>query len=223
MATKRIRYDEVNLSEANGVRYLHLGHTPWVQGAMRIARPWKLEIEYTRDMMCWQAHAQERGLAVKRIVQLGLGAASLTKYCYRECPDAHITVMELNPQVIAACRQFFKLPPNDARLNVVQASADAWVHDTKHHGSADVLQVDIYDSEARGPVFDSEAFYAACRACLSDTGVMSVNVFGGQAMGGGKQGGFKQSYANISTAFEGRCTALPQVDAGNVVVMAWKG
>jgi spermidine synthase len=172
-------------------------------------------------MMCWQQHLQERGLAVNHIVQLGLGAASLSKYCYRECPTANITVVELNPQVIAACRQFFKLPQNDSRLKVVQASADAWVNDAKHHGTADVLQVDIYDSEARGPVFDSEAFYAACRACLSPQGVMTVNVFGGEAMTGGKQGGFKVSYANISAAFEGRCTALPQVDAGNVVVMAW--
>jgi spermidine synthase len=227
MATKRIKYDEVNLSEADGVRYLHLGHTPWVQGAMRIARPWKLEIEYTQDMMCWQQHVQERALAVNHIVQLGLGAASLTKYCYRECPTANITVIELNPQVIAACRQFFKLPQNDSRLKVVQTSADAWVNDAKHHGTADVLQVDIYDSEARGPVFDSEAFYAACRACLAQQGVMTVNVFGGEAMTGSKKGGgvggFKQSYANISAAFEGRCTALAQVDAGNVVIMAWNG
>jgi spermidine synthase len=221
MASKRIKYDEVNLSEAAGVRYLHLGHTPWVQGAMRIARPWKLEIDYTRDMMCWQAHAQEHELSANYIVQLGLGAASLTKYCYREFPLSRITVVELNPQVIAACRQFFKLPPNDERLTVVQASADAWVLDTKHHASADVLQVDIYDSEARGPVFDSEAFYAACRACLTPKGVMTVNVFGGQAMTGGTQGGFKVSYANIKAAFDGRCTALPQVDAGNVVIMAW--
>jgi spermidine synthase len=221
MVSKRIQYDEVNLSEAAGVRYLHLGHTPWVQGAMRIARPWKLEIEYTRDMMCWQQHVLEHAITVKHIVQLGLGAASLTKYCYRECPAAQITAVELNPQVIAACRQFFKLPLNDARLNIVQASADAWVNNAKHHGTVDVLQVDIYDSQAQGPVFDTQAFYAACKACLSPQGVMTVNVFGGQAMPGNVQGGFEYSYANISAAFEGRCTALPQVDAGNVVVMAW--
>ncbi len=244
MASKKNRYEEVNLSEFDGVRYLHLGYTPWVQGAMRIARPWKLEIEYTRDMMCWQQHAHERALTVKRIVQLGLGAGSLSKYCYRECLDASITVVEINPQVIAACRQFFKLPPDDARLKVTQASADAWVNDVRNHGCADVLQVDLYDASAQGPVFDDVAFYTACRACLSPHGMMTVNVFGGDAMpalsgasdgstgGSDKAGtlenkrstarGFKHSYANISAAFEGCCTALPAVDAGNVVVLAWK-
>jgi spermidine synthase len=232
MPIKRIPYDEVNLSEADGVRYLHLGNTPWIQGAMRIARPWKLEIDYTRDMMCWQTHALERGITVLRIAQLGLGAGSLSKYCWREFPAAHITAVELNPQVIAACRQFFKLPHNDARLTVVQASADAWVAHARQHLPAnqqDVLQVDVYDAQAQGPVFDSVAFYHDCRQCLSPQGMMTVNVFGGEAMGssrknklsGNHAGGFKASYAAISEAFEGRCTALPQIDAGNVVVLAW--
>jgi spermidine synthase len=37
----------IEISEERGVRYLHFG-SPWVQGAMRIARPWALELEYTR-------------------------------------------------------------------------------------------------------------------------------------------------------------------------------
>ena len=40
------------ISEADGVRYLHLG-TPWVQGAMRIRKPLALELEYIQRMMAW--------------------------------------------------------------------------------------------------------------------------------------------------------------------------
>ena len=32
------------------MRFLHFG-SDWVQGAMRIARPWSLELAYTREMM----------------------------------------------------------------------------------------------------------------------------------------------------------------------------
>ena len=66
----------ITLSEEDGVRYLHFG-SPWVQGAMRIARPWALEIDYVRDMMAWLLFLAPPG----RILQLGLGAAALTKYC----------------------------------------------------------------------------------------------------------------------------------------------
>lgn len=40
----------VDISEESGVRFLHFG-SDWVQGAMRIARPWSLELSYTREMM----------------------------------------------------------------------------------------------------------------------------------------------------------------------------
>ena len=40
------------ISEADGVRYLHLG-TPWVQGAMRIRQSLKLELDYVQRMMAW--------------------------------------------------------------------------------------------------------------------------------------------------------------------------
>jgi spermidine synthase len=40
----------IDISEEAGVRYLHFGSS-WVQGAMRIARPWALELDYTREMM----------------------------------------------------------------------------------------------------------------------------------------------------------------------------
>ena len=40
----------VDISEDGGVRNLHFG-SEWIQGAMRIARPWSLELAYTREMM----------------------------------------------------------------------------------------------------------------------------------------------------------------------------
>ena len=43
---------EVNLSEHDGVRYLHLG-TEWVQGSMRIDAPFELDLDYVQRMMAW--------------------------------------------------------------------------------------------------------------------------------------------------------------------------
>ena len=207
----------VTLSEMGGVRYLHFC-TEWVQGAMRIARPWKLEIEYTRDMCCWEERFAEQNRAPAHIVQLGLGAASLTKYAWRNYPKAKVTAVEINPQVIAACHQFFKLPRYEPLLNIVQLDAGVWVQQPANQCSADVLQVDLYDALARGPVLDSESFYRQCRACLAPLGMMTVNVFG-ESFEDGR--GYEASYAAISAAFEGRCTSLPQVDAGNRVIFAW--
>lgn len=162
----------VSLVEDNGVRYLHFG-TPWVQGAMRLDDPYGIEIEYLQQMMMWMLFMHQP----KHIVQLGLGAASLTKFCWKQFPEARITTVELNPAVIDTCRASFDLPDNDDRLNVVTMDAMDFVADPANHGTIDILQVDLYDAHAKGPALGSSAFYQACADCLTPDGIMTINLF----------------------------------------------
>ena len=46
------------------------------------------------------------------------------------------------------------------------------------HGTVDALAVDLYDHDAAAPVLDSAAFYADCRALLTEDGCLTVNLFG---------------------------------------------
>jgi spermidine synthase len=199
----------VTLSEDSGVRYLHFG-TEWVQGAMRVARPYALELEYQRQMMAVGLFLPQP----RRIVQLGLGAAALTKFCYRHVPSADIVVVELSEAVIAAARTWFRLPEDDDRLLVVQADARDFIAHPKQRRRAAWLQVDLYDAEARGPVYDDVEFYRACRAALSEPGVACFNLFGRR---------FDPSYERICAAFGDRALVMPEVDQGNRIVLAFVG
>ncbi len=203
------KFEPITLSEQDGVRYLHFG-TEWVQGAMRIRRPYWIELEYAQQMMAWMLFIEQP----KQIVQLGLGTGALTKFCYREHPDAQITAVELNPNVIEVCRSMFRLPPNDDRLNIIQQDADLFVNDPQYRGTLDVLQIDLYDATARGPVLDTPAFYRACAACLRANGIATINLFGDHPS-------YKKNIAAIHTAFD-HVLALPEVHQGNVVVIAFK-
>jgi len=154
----KTRYDApghppATITEFQGVRSLHLG-TSWVQGAMRIAKPDQIELEYVQMMMMWLLFNPQP----RQVVQLGLGSAALTKFCYRRLPDTRVTAIELNPNVIAMCEAQFALPPNDERLQVREMNAMDFVLDPANHGKVDILQVDLYDEEARGPVLDSPEF-----------------------------------------------------------------
>lgn len=197
------------ITEFEGVRSLHLG-TSWVQGAMRLARPDAIELEYVQMMMMWMLFVR----APRHIVQLGLGSAALTKFCYRRFPDAHVTAAELNPNVIAICRERFGLPPDDARLQVREMDALDFVMDPLNHGTVDVLQVDLYDEEARGPVLDTPEFYQACADCLADGGVMTANVFG-------EFGNYDKNLQAMEEAFDA-VVWLPEVHDANIVVVAFK-
>ena len=196
-------------TQFRGVRFLHLG-TSWVQGAMRLDKPDNIELEYVQMMMMWMLFKEQP----KRIAQLGLGSAALTKFCYQRFRSARVDVAELNPNVIDICHAEFGLPPNDERLNVREMDAMDFVLDPANRNSIDVLQVDLYDEEARGPVLDSQEFYQACFDCLADDGIMTANVFG-------EFSNYDKNLQNMSLVFDA-VVWLPEVHDANIIVIAFK-
>ncbi len=200
---------QVTLSEEGGIRYLHFG-TVWVQGAMRIGRPWKIELEYQQQMMAPLLFLPQPA----RVLQLGLGAAALARFCWKHLPQAEITVVEISEEVVATARRWFALPEDDARLTVLVEDARNVVAHPRLRRSFDWLQVDLYDRAARGPVLDDEPFYAACRRLLRAPGMAVFNLFGRS---------FEPSLARIAAAFDDRALVLPEADAGNRIVLAFNG
>lgn len=215
MKTKTPTWGPATLSEFDGVRFLHLDSI-WVQGAMRIRKPDQLELEYIQRMCAWMLWREAAALGDGHAVQLGLGAAALTRFCHGQL-KMQTTAVEINPEVIAACRHWFRLPGNEARLNVVNADAARWVNDDAHLQTVDVLNVDLYDHEAASPVLDDEAFYAACRSVLAEGGLMTVNLFGRSAS-------FARSALRIARAFgSDQVWSLAPTKEGNTVVVAARG
>ena len=206
---RKPKFAPVTLSEQDGVRFLHFG-TEWVQGAMRIRKPDWPELEYAQQMMAWMLFIEDP----HAIVQLGLGAATLTKFSYRQFAQAQVTAVELNPSVIAICNSMFKLPPEDERLRVLEMDALDFVLDASNHDTIDALQCDLYDATARGPVLDTPEFYQACNACLTERGVMTVNLFGDHPS-------FAKNIKAMRFAF-GHVICLPEVHDGNVVALCFK-
>ncbi len=89
---------------------------------MKLDAPFEIELEYVQRMMAWLLFVDPAEVAKRHAMQLGLGAASLTKFS-RKALRMRTTAIELNPQVVAACRGWFKLPADDAKLRVVVADA----------------------------------------------------------------------------------------------------
>jgi spermidine synthase len=209
----------ITLSEQGGVRYLHFG-SEWVQGAMSIRRPWSIEIDYVAQMMAWLLFLEPSS----RMLQLGLGAGALTRWCWRHLPQASVEVVESSESVIRVARQHFCVPPDDDRLRVHCAEAGAFMSEAgaasgsgRQGASWGIIQADLYDRHARGPVCDSLGFYRDCRSALDPAaGILVVNLFGEHAS-------YSRNLRRIGEAFEGRVLTLPPVPAGNVVALAFSG
>jgi spermidine synthase len=202
----------IDISEQAGVRYLHFGSS-WVQGAMRIARPWNLELEYTREMMASLLLRNEARWP-RKILLIGLGAASLTKFLYRYRPDAHLTIVEIEPAVVAAARHFFKLPEDDKRIHMIIGCGAEYILGTNKR--FDLILVDGFNEHAHPGQLNSLPFYQACRSRLTDQGIMAVNLLG---LCKGVLGGF----AHILDAFDDRALMFPSCESGNTIAFAAEG
>jgi len=207
-----IELPEVSVSDDGEVRHLHLG-TPWIQGSMRVAEPFEIELQYVQRMMAWLLFVEPASVTKRHAMQLGLGAGAITKFCHKKLRLC-TTAIELNPQVLAVCRQWFKLPPDGPKLRVVLADAAEEIKNPMWLGTVDALAVDLYDHEAAAPVLDSPDFYADCRALLTEDGCMTVNLFG-------RASSFERSLKSMASAFgEDALWAFKPTREGNTVVLA---
>ena len=204
---------EVHFSDHGDVRCLHLGATEWIQGSMLMDDPYTLDLEYVQRMMAWLLFVPPTSVSKRHAMQLGLGAAALTKFCHKKL-RMKTTVIELNPQVVAACRGWFRLPFDNDKLQVIIEDAEQAVQDIRWHGTVDALQVDLYDHEAAGPVLDGEDFYAHCRQMLTEDGCMTVNLFG-------RDSSYERSLETLARVFGSEAVwAFKPTREGNTVVLA---
>ena len=200
--------ESVYLSEKFGVRTLHIG-SDTVQSSMRLARPHDLEISYTRSMMAFLLFNPEP----RQVLMVGLGGGSLAKFIYHRLPRVRTVAVEINPQVVAVARQFFHVPQDDERLNVVVGDGGAYLSNDKL--CADVIMVDGYDAESQVEALSTLGFYRDCARVLGDSGILVVNLWGGDR-------NFITCVDRIAKAFDGCVACLPAGKPGNIVALAFK-
>ena len=100
-------YDRPFVIDDGSTRTLHFSLS-LIQSTMSLKDPFALELDYTQAMMSFLLFLARP----QQIFMLGLGGGSLAKFCWRHVGSARITVVEIDPDVIAF-RDEFELPPDE--------------------------------------------------------------------------------------------------------------
>lgn len=180
-----------------------------VQSEMRLDAPDELVLGYTRTMMGFLLFNPQPA----RIAMIGLGGGSLLKYCHATLPRTQLTVIEIDPAVIALRERFF-VPADDARLRVLCADGAVFVRDAADE--FDVLLVDGYDGSGQPPALSTQRFYNDCYQRLGVAGLLVVNLSDLNA-------GFAPLVARIRHSFNGSVLVVDAEDSTNRIVFAGKG
>ena len=200
--------DTAYVSERYGVRTLHIG-SDTVQSAMRLARPYDLELSYTRSMMAFLLFLPKP----RHMLMIGLGGGSLAKFVHRRMPATQVTVVEVSAQVVAIARHYFYVPLDAPRLQIIVADGAEYMR--RQDISADVIALDGYDADAHAEELTSQTFYSACRDRLTPGGVLVVNLWSGDKL-------FKTLLRRIESAFPDGTLCLPAERPGNIIVLAFR-
>jgi len=200
-------YKKPFIEDCGPLRYLHF-HLDNVQSVMRLDEPDALCLAYTRKMMAFLLFNSEP----RRILQLGLGGGSLAKYCYRYLPDAAITVLEIDPDVLAL-REEFRVPLDDQRFRIVQGNGVEYI--AGRGTRDDVILVDACDRDGLSPTLSAPDLYANLRRRLTLSGVLVVNICGDETE-------VESHLARIRGVFGQRLITLPAKEDGNLIVLGFR-
>jgi spermidine synthase len=202
------RRSSVEVSEARGVRTLHLGGKA-IQSAIRLSKPGELALAYTRALLVFLLFEP----APRDLLMIGLGGGSIARFVHERMPGTRTTVVEISPQVVAAARTFFGLPETDERLAVVVA--DGAQHVPAARAGCDALLLDAFEDGRSVRTLATQGFYDACWAALRPGGVFVVNFIVDEPR-------FGAYLARIERAFAGRVLCMPSEDRVNMIVLGLK-
>ena len=179
-----------------------------MQSEMSLKAPNDLALRYTQKMMAFLLFHPRP----KRIVLIGLGGGSLVRFCYHRLPGTQLTVIELDPDVIA-WRDTFMLPPDGPRLQILQGDGAEYLEQAEK--GIDALLVDAFDKTGFAPSLANREFFENAHAKLAGNGVLVINLAGD-----------KETYAGVigdaMHVFDDQVIVISVPDDGNHILYAFK-
>ncbi|MCX7256254.1 MAG: fused MFS/spermidine synthase [Polaromonas sp.] len=207
-AFQSLQFTAPFVQDTGGSKSLHFTHGE-LQSVMLTDEPTRLALDYTRTMMGFLLFNP----APAHIGMIGLGGGSLVKFCHRHLAASRMTVLEINPHVIAL-RKEFQVPDDDARLTVIAADGALFLQ--TETPAFDVLLVDGFDHDGQPAALCSQRFYDDCCAALAPDGLLVVNLHY-------QHPDYPLLVERIARSFGGNAVEIVVEEKTNSIVLASKG
>jgi spermidine synthase len=192
--------------DSAGMRHLYFDLQA-VQSSMRLEDPAVLVTAYAQKMMAFLLFNR----APRDILMIGLGGGSLVRFCHRHLGNTRLTVVEIDPDIVAL-REWFHIPPDDDRLQILLEDGADFVK--RGDWAADILLIDAFDRSGVAPSLASRDFYAHAFRCLRPNGLLVMNLAGERAR-------YVAHLACLCEVCPGPVLLVPVATDGNSLIFAF--
>ena len=189
------------------LRSLHFGNATQQTG-MFLYNPNILIHKYTQAMLtslCWHKPTN--------ILMLGLGAGAIPKYLLNYLPDCHIDIVELRPEVAKVAKEYFSLPVNHKKLNIIYSPAEEFLETFTISDKYELIIVDLFLTDKKNDIaVNISPQVKALKTLLTDNGCLSLNIIGSEHINYSGLNAFQKE-------FKSGLFVIP-VEKSNVVLLA---
>jgi spermidine synthase len=154
----------------DGRRVLIFSRTRGIQSTMILAEPDKLDFKYTQAMIAAMALQPE----AKDVLLIGLGGASLPKFIQKQFPEVKLDVVELDPDVVKICQDWFQFKGKPNTTVIVMDGRMYLKRITKKY---DLILLDAYSSDHIPFHMTTEEFVTLVKTHLNPGGVVATNLW----------------------------------------------
>jgi len=151
------------MDTAEGIRYLVCDNQ--VQSSMLKADRGYMVEKYNRVMLSTLALSDD----FERIAVVGLGGGRLAGYLSKRYPDLKVDVIELDPEVARAAREFFGFTPSD-KMSVITGDARVFLRKTEM--TYDFILLDAFYGDTIPFHLTTREFFSTVKDRLNPGGIV---------------------------------------------------
>ena len=199
-------YQQLQVTQEGDVRTLYLDGAP--HSAMDVSDPDRYVFEYTRYFHL--PHLIREDPDVDRVLFVGGGGFSGPKRYLAEYPNATVDVVELDPAVVRAAREYFRVP-DSPRLTVHTMDGRRFLRETER--TYDVIVLDAYRADEVPYHLTTVEFMRLVDNRLAADGAVVANLI--SATDGSASTFYRAEYRTMDRVF-GQVYSFPTSDTSSL-------
>ncbi len=199
---------QYRIEEKHGIRYLYTGESA-TQSAIQLNQPHKIilkNLEYALGCLMFIPPPEN-------ILILGVAGGSLIHFFRHYCPQAQITGIDIDGELLHTMQHDFLLPQADALLNYHIDDAQVWIKtDNTHY---DLIIVDLFNENDMPTWVIEKTFIQNLKQRLTSQGCVTWNTLIES------EEEFNHFYQHLRSVFQQRTLCLAAEDYENTIAYSF--